>query len=169
MNTEEKKVSRRKMLRTAAGASAVVGLATAGAGAAGEILIPSASEFVENANRKFAAAVESRSAAGLGDLYTFTATILPPNFPLVRGNVQIENFWQQLIDVGLVELQLSTVETESRGGLAYTVGEFRLALSQPDGSVVEDKGSYLTVLVRLPGLGWRFQSDAWNTDLPLVP
>ena len=47
---------------------------------------------IDEANRKFGAAIASKDYAGMAALYTEDAKVLPPDAPIVLGERQSRNF-----------------------------------------------------------------------------
>jgi len=68
---------------------------------------------VEEANRKFGAAVQRKNCAELASLYTNDAKVLAPDAPIVSGRKAIENFWRDAASaLGLVGATLKTLDLE---------------------------------------------------------
>lgn len=51
------------------------------------------------ANEKFVAAVSHGDAAGMPDVYTEKASLLPPNSDFVTGKLAIQKFWQGVLNM----------------------------------------------------------------------
>jgi len=116
---------------------------------------------IEAANKRFAAAFERGDAAELAGFYSAGARVFPPNTEIVSGKEAIQRFWQGLIDTGVKQIALTTLDAEAHGDLAYEVGLYTLKAA--DGKVV-DSGKYVVVWKR-ENKQWKLQCDIWNTNL----
>ena len=101
-------------------------------------------------------------AAGMAALYTRNGQILPPNGDFVTGTQAIQTFWQALMDMGVKEVELETVETEGHGNTAIEVGKFTLYGDQEQ---VIDKGKYIVIWKKEAGQ-WRLHRDIFNSSTP---
>jgi uncharacterized protein (TIGR02246 family) len=118
--------------------------------------------LIESANLEFVGAFKRGDSAGIGKLYTSDAQLLPANSDFVRGADAIRAFWQTVIDMGLKEASLETIELETYGDTAIEVGRYRLLAA--DG-VAADSGKYLVVWKDDNGT-WKLHRDIWTTSLP---
>ena len=81
---------------------------------------------IESANGQFVRAFKRGDATAIANLYTSGAQLLPANSDFVRGTAAIRTFWQSVIDMGLKDASLETIEVESHGDTAIEVGRYRL-------------------------------------------
>jgi ketosteroid isomerase-like protein len=117
---------------------------------------------IEDANKQFSAAFSRGDGKGLGAMYTATAQAFPPNSDIVQGSEAIGRFWQGAIDSGVKGVQLTTLEVEAPGDVAYEVGKYTLT---GDAGKVLDQGKYAVVWKRELGQ-WKLHRDIWNTSVP---
>jgi ketosteroid isomerase-like protein len=117
---------------------------------------------VDKTNAAFVDAFRRGDAAGLAAVYTTGGRILPPGTEPQTGAQAIQRFWQTVLDMGIVEASLETVELEEHGDLAWEVGKF--TLKGKDGSLV-DQGKYIVVWKQENG-AWKWHRDIWNTSRP---
>lgn len=117
---------------------------------------------IESAGKEFTAAFKRGDAAAIANLYTPDAQLLPPHSDFVRGTEAIREFWQGVIDLGLQEAILETLEVEAHDQTAFEVGRFRLVAA--DGSVA-DQGKYIVVWKNHQG-AWKLHRDIWSTSQP---
>ena len=94
------------------------------------------------ANESFMAAVKRGDAAGLAALYTENGQVLPPNGDFVTGKQAVQAFWQAVMDMGIKEAKLETVELEDLGTTAIEVGQYTLS---GDGGAVMDSGKFIVI------------------------
>jgi uncharacterized protein (TIGR02246 family) len=114
------------------------------------------------ANEEFMAAVKRGDAAGLAALYTEDGQVLPPNGDFVTGKDGIQRFWQAVMDMGIKEAKLETVEVEGHGDTAIEVSTFTL---HGAGGDALDKGKYIVIWKREGGQ-WKLHRDIFNSSMP---
>jgi uncharacterized protein (TIGR02246 family) len=115
-------------------------------------------QVIDEASRRFGAAVARKDYAGMAAFYAEDAKLLPPDAPIVSGRMAIEEFWRTAADaLGLTDLTLKTVDLEVAGDTAYEIGEADMKLSS--GQV---KAKYLVVWTRGRDGQWRLHRDIWN-------
>lgn len=122
----------------------------------------SAKAAVEEGAKQFSAALKKGDAAALAAMYSSDAQALPPNGEMVSGREGIQKMWQGVIDSGMKNMSLTTLEVVQSGNLAYEVGKY--TLSSVDGQT-SDTGKYVVVWKREKGK-WKLHRDIWNTNLP---
>jgi uncharacterized protein (TIGR02246 family) len=127
-------------------------------------LAQSAAEGIDAASQKFETAFNGGESAALADLYTEDAALLPPGAPRVEGKEDIATFWQDAIDAGITDLNLSTSEVVKAGDLAFETGSLTLNATNPEGAVVPLAGKYTVVWQRDDDGVWRMHRDIWNID-----
>ncbi|UCC75227.1 MAG: SgcJ/EcaC family oxidoreductase [Gemmatimonadota bacterium] len=110
------------------------------------------------ANDAFMAAFAAGDGAGLADLYTEDARLLPPGSDPVDGRPAIATFWQSVIDSGVAEARLMIDEVENFGDAAYEVSHY--AMYDADGNVLGE-GKYIVIWKRTD-TGWKLHRDIWN-------
>jgi uncharacterized protein (TIGR02246 family) len=122
-------------------------------------------DAVAAGNERFVATFARQDAAGLAELYTESANLLPPNSDILEGRPAIQAFWQAVMNMGIRSAQLDIVEVEALGDMAIEMSRFKL-LTQ-DGQVA-DYGKYVVVWKREKG-EWRLHRDIFNSSRPLSP
>ena len=80
---------------------------------------------IRAANEKFMATYKRGDAAGMGPLYTTNGQLLPPGADTVEGKEGIQAVWQSVMDMGIQEAKLETVELEDHRTTAIEVGRYR--------------------------------------------
>ena len=114
------------------------------------------------ANDNFMATYSRGDAPGMAALYTTSGQILPPNGDFVTGRDAIQGFWQSLMDMGVKEVMLESVEVESPGNTAWEVGKFML---HGEGGQMIDQGKYIVIWKKESGQ-WRLHRDIFNSSMP---
>ena len=112
---------------------------------------------VEAGNNAWNQAFNQRNAAALTKLYTSDAKLLPPADKVVAGDKNILEFWRSLIDAGVTDHKIETVQIEEAGNIAVVAGKWQAMGQDAQGKVTILKGSVVKVLKR--------QGDTWKTSL----
>jgi uncharacterized protein (TIGR02246 family) len=115
---------------------------------------------IEAGNKEFTAAFKRGDAAAMASLYTPQGQLLPANSDFVRGTEAIRAFWQSVMDMGLKDATLETVEVEAHGDTAIEVGRYRLFAG---GGALADQGKYI-VIWKNEGGRWKLHRDIWTTS-----
>ena len=119
---------------------------------------------LESTKSQFIAAFQRGDAAGVANVYTAQAQLLPANSDFVQGTDAIRAFWQDALDTGLKDTTLQAIEVEAHGDTAIEVGLYTIVGS--DGSVA-DKGKYIILWKNEAGQ-WKLHRDIWTTSLPVA-
>lgn len=117
-------------------------------------------------NRDFAKALLAKDAAAAASVYDENASLLPPNEPIVTGRANIQAYWQGLIDAGLVDAKVVTIDAKSDGDLGYEIGTFELKIQLEDGTIIIEKGKYTEVLERNKEGYWMSLYGMWSANEP---
>ena len=117
---------------------------------------------IEGANARFSADFAKGDATAVASHYTVAAWAFPPNGDIVRGREAIGKLWKSVMDSGVKEVKLTTVEVVAHGPTAHEVGTYVLT---GEGGKTLDTGKYVVVW-RREGMQWRIHRDIWNTSTP---
>ncbi|MGC1203809.1 MAG: DUF4440 domain-containing protein [Flavobacteriaceae bacterium] len=115
-------------------------------------------------NRDFAKALLAKDATAAANAYSETASLLPPNEPIVTGRENIKNYWQGAIDAGLITASVKTIDAASDGDLGYEIGTFELKFQAEDGSIITDIGKYTEILKRDTDGKWVSIYGMWSAN-----
>ncbi len=118
-------------------------------------------------NRDFCKALVAKDAIAAANLYSETASLLPPNEPIVTGREDIKNYWQGAIDAGLVDAKVKTIDASRNGDLGYEIGTFELQFKAEDGSIITDKGKFTEILKCDASGKWISIYGMWSASEPL--
>ncbi len=117
---------------------------------------------IEANNQKFMNGFKQSNAAGVAALYTGNARILPPGSEMMQGRAAIQSFWQAVMDSGVKEAQLETLDIEVSGeDLAREIGRYVLTIQQGS-ETVKSPGKYVVIWKR-EGSDWKLDVDIWNS------
>lgn len=119
---------------------------------------------IRKANDKLESYFAKADAAGVADLYTPQAMLLPTGSEVVQGRDAIQNFWQGAMNMGIAEVHLRTLEVEEQGDTAVEMGNY--VLNGANGSPI-DQGKYIVVWKHQGG-SWKLHKDIWNSSLPPI-
>ncbi len=97
-------------------------------------------------------------------LFTADGVYMPPNREPVQGPRAIERLLRQYGERGYQDLRLETIRVDYAGDIAVEVGRYTLAIHQPDGTMVADRGKFMHGWRRLGA--WLIIADSWNSNLP---
>jgi ketosteroid isomerase-like protein len=113
----------------------------------------------------FAKGVLAAEYAAVSNLYTETASFLPPHEKALAGRAPIEAWMKGLPPVK--EFKLDPVEIDGRGDLAFVKGTFTLTLLPPGApGPITDVGKYVEIRRRQADGSWLIAVDIFNSDLP---
>jgi len=116
---------------------------------------------IDAANQKFMDALAAKDSTSVASMYSSEARLLPPNHAPVEGRDNIKNFWQGLIEGGLLA-KLATDEVHTMGDMAAEVGTFKIETA--DGKEV-DNGKYIVLWIKENGK-WKLHRDMWSSNNP---
>lgn len=120
-------------------------------------------DAITSANRNFMDAFKRGDAAGVAELYTRDAKLLPPDNQMMSGTEAIQSFWQGAMRMGIKEAKLETVEVEARNDLAYEIGRYTLTIQPEGGESMAVLGKYVVVW-KNDGGSWKLHVDIWNAN-----
>jgi uncharacterized protein (TIGR02246 family) len=104
------------------------------------------------------------NAAGMAELYSDDAVLMPPGVPQITGREAIQQYWQGLLDAGVKDISLTTVEVEDAGDAAVEVGIIAATAPGEGDARVALTGKYIVTWKRGGGGNWRPHRDIWNFD-----
>jgi len=119
-------------------------------------------DAIVTANETFMAAFSRRDAAELAASYTKDGQLLPPHSDIITGKQAIEAFWQSVMDMGITQITLESLQVEGEGHTAYDVGKVTLLGA---GGQIIDTGKYVVVWKQEDN-EWKVHRDIWNTTRP---
>ena len=112
---------------------------------------------VEAGNAEWNQAFNKGDAAAVAKLYTSDAKLLPPADKIVSGDKEILAFWRSLIDAGVTDHKIETIQIEEAGDTAVMAGKWQAMGKDAQGKAAIFKGNVMKVLER--------QGDTWKTSL----
>lgn len=115
---------------------------------------------IKAANGRFVECFRRRDADGIVALYAAAAKLLPPRSDFVHGRQAIRDLWQNVMDRGVEEAALQTLELETHGDTSIEVGTY---VMRAGGNIV-DHGKYIVIWKQENG-AWKLHRDMWNSSV----
>lgn len=115
---------------------------------------------IDEANAKLEALQKAGDAAGMAEMYTKDAILLPAGGPRTEGREAIEAFWEGMLGSGVEDVQLTTEDLMPAGDdLAYEIGRYTATPADAD----PVSGQYLVLWKRVDD-AWKLHVDIFNED-----
>lgn len=110
--------------------------------------------------------MKAKDAAGIAELYAEDGAVMPPNAPIGKGRVAIQQTWASMMQTPGFDLTITPekIMVSSSGDMALDRGTYRLAIA-PGGTAQTDTGKYVVVWRKI-GSEWKAAADIFNSDLP---
>jgi ketosteroid isomerase-like protein len=120
---------------------------------------------ISAANAEWMKQYNAGNAAGVAELYTDDAKLMPPNREFVMSKKGITAVWQGLMDAGGKSATLNVLEVMGSGDAVTEVGTYEVM--DKDGKAI-DKGKYMVHWKKV-GSAWKIHRDIWNSSMPAAP
>ncbi len=124
---------------------------------------------VEHENMRFREAVCAGRAEALAELYAPDAVLLPPNRDIIMGREDISLYWQGVIQQGVEDAVLMTIDVHSCDDTLYEIGRYDLRIQAPGKEAAGDRGKYVVIWKRMDDGSLKIQTDIWNSNMPRQP
>jgi ketosteroid isomerase-like protein len=121
--------------------------------------------LLRNLDQDFVTAFNTGNYDQAGVLFAQDGAFMVPHYEPAYGPKPVERLLHQLADAGYEDLRLETSRVETSGDLAMEMGRYTVAIRQPDGTILADRGKYVKAWRRL-GV-WLMVADCWSSNLPL--
>jgi ketosteroid isomerase-like protein len=118
---------------------------------------------IEAVTKEFVQKMLDGDRAGLSRLYTHDSVVMPPNHGTVAGQAGIQAFLDQFPKV--TKFVAVNDDIDGRGDIAYVRGSYTMTLELPDGSSVDDEGTYLEIRRRQRDGSWPIAIDTFCSNL----
>jgi uncharacterized protein (TIGR02246 family) len=102
----------------------------------------------------------------VGALFANDGVFMAPHHEPAYGQKSIERLMREFSEAGYQDLRVETMRVEYSGDMAMETGRYSVAIRQPDGTTVADRGKYLKVWRRLGA--WLIVADCWSSNLPVT-
>jgi ketosteroid isomerase-like protein len=126
--------------------------------------------YIRDLDAQWSKTAAAHDLNGTLSYYSDDAVLLPPNAPVANTKDAIRAIWAELTAPGVaISWQASKVEVAKSGDLAYSTGSYTLAMQDPQGRLISDKGKFMEVWKKQPDGKWKTVADTYNSDLPAQP
>jgi len=123
---------------------------------------------IEAACATYSAAIREGNLAGVVDVYTVDATLVPPDGEIVKGRQAIEALYKTFFQMGMKDIVFTTIEVGGSGNTAYEIGKSKVRI-QPEGqAAILDSTKYLVIWKRQADATWKVHVDIWNVNTPMA-
>jgi uncharacterized protein (TIGR02246 family) len=119
---------------------------------------------IDEVNKRFMEGFVKEDASVTASVYAEDAVLLPPGGNMIHGQKAIEEFWGGVMNSGVKEAKLTTVELSSSGDYIHELGKGVLMIHPEGSEPTEQNVKYVVVWLRTPD-GWKYKWDIWN-NLP---
>lgn len=116
-------------------------------------------------NRAFEVAFARGDAAGAAAAYTTSGQAFPPNAAIISGRAALQTYWQGVMNSGVKNVTLETLELFQGDDLAYEIGQ---AVLYGEGDTILDTAKYMVIWQEQFGQ-WKWHRDIWNSNTPAQP
>lgn len=113
-------------------------------------------------NQNFESAMAKRSASSLATIYTAEGQLFPPNNTIIREPNEIQAYWENMLDQGIGDIELLTIELDELGDTAIEVGLFVMKTTK---GWLADTGKYLIIWKKELGQ-WKYHRNFWSSSNP---
>lgn len=110
----------------------------------------------------FANAINAKDPAAAAAFFASDGQVLPPGGDVVTGHAAIEKFYKTGTDAGNT-LTVTTVASQSSGGLGYETGTVVVSAKDAKGRPVKINGKYVSIFVQENG-AWKVKYLCYNTS-----
>lgn len=126
-------------------------------------------KFVEAQNAKWFNAVRQYDVPSLLSLYTEDATLMPPNFPMLKGKRQIKAYYDRMAirKIKISKGVMNILELSGKDSTVYEIGQYIMDIERPEIQMVSDTGKYNTIWKLQSDGSWKIYADCWNSNKPL--
>src|SRR5271165_5708467 len=120
---------------------------------------------IRNLAQDFVTSFNTGNYDQVAALFAQDGALMAPHHEAAYGPKAVEQLLRKIGESGYEGLRLETVRVEASGDLAMEIGRYSVAIRQPDGTILADRGKYVKAWRRLGA--WLIVADCWSTNLPL--
>ncbi len=116
-------------------------------------------KFMER-NAELVRSIELGDSAIMSRIYTINAKIIQSNTKSIEGILEIESYWQSVINKGVKKIRFEIFEAQASGDLAYEIGTYKLYSLQEQ--LFED-GKYINIWLK-ENSTWKLHRIIWDKN-----
>ncbi len=121
--------------------------------------------MIRNLAQDFVTSFNTGNYDQVASLFAQDGVFMMPHHDPAYGPKTVERLLRQIAEAGYEDLRLETIRVEASGDLAMEIGRYTVAIRQPDGTILADRGKYLKAWRRL-GV-WLIVADCWSSNMPV--
>ena len=149
----------------------VAALIAAASGCAPTVDLAEARAALEQSDARYSEAAQGKDVDAWVSMYTSDATMYPPGLATISGIDAIRDFGTEFTSMPGFAASFRPVEVDvgDGGDLGYTLNEFVITFTGPEGQPVTEQGRDFHVWRRQADGAWKVVIDIWNSDQPASP
>jgi uncharacterized protein (TIGR02246 family) len=120
--------------------------------------------LIRNLAQDFVTSFNTGNYDQVAALFAQDGAFMAPHHDPAYGPKAVERLLRQFAESGYEDLRLETIRVEASGDLAMEIGRYTVAIRQPDGTILADRGKYVKAWRRLGA--WLIVADCWSSNLP---
>ncbi|MGO8794087.1 MAG: YybH family protein [Candidatus Sulfotelmatobacter sp.] len=120
--------------------------------------------MIRNLAQDFVTSFNTGNYDQVAALFAQDGAMMAPHHEAAYGPKAVEQLLRKIGESGYEDLRLETIRVEASGDLAMEIGRYSVAIRQPDGTILADRGKYVKAWRRL-GV-WLIVADCWSSNLP---
>jgi uncharacterized protein (TIGR02246 family) len=121
--------------------------------------------MIRNLAQDFVTSFNTGNYDQVAALFAEDGVFMAPHHDPAYGPMAVERLLRQIGEGGYEDLRLETIRVESAGDLAMEIGRYTVAIRQPEGTILADRGKYLKAWRRLGA--WLIVADCWSSNMPV--
>ena len=122
--------------------------------------------LIRNLAQDFVTSFNTGNYDQVAALFAQDGVFMAPHHDPAYGPKAVERLLRQVAEIGYEDLRLETIRVEASGDLAVEIGRYTVAIRQPDGTILADRGKYVKAWRRLGA--WLIVADCWSSNLPVL-
>ena len=122
------------------------------------------SDEIKARNEQLVKATLNKDFEAVGEIYSENAVLMGANSDVVVGRENAVNLYKGMMDMGITDAKIETVEAKSYGNIAVEEGRYEMYV----GDQKVDYGKYIVIWEKVDGV-WKISKDIMNTSVPLPP
>lgn len=126
--------------------------------------VPDVESTLRGLTQDYCTAFNTGNYDQVSTLFASDGRYMPPNREPVQGPRAIEWLLRQYGERGYHDLRLETIRVDYAADIAVELGRYTVAISQPDGTTIADRGKFVHAWRRLGA--WLMTADCWSSNLP---
>jgi uncharacterized protein (TIGR02246 family) len=120
--------------------------------------------LIRNLGQDFVTSFNTGNYDQVAALFAQDGAFMAPHHDPAYGPKAVERLLHEFAESGYEDLRLETLRVEASGDLAMEIGRYSVAIRQPDGTILADRGKYVKAWRRLGA--WLIVADCWSSNLP---